>query len=341
MARIGPTVRVGGKIARNHDCRPIHASATRGTRAKCPVRLGRSALGVGTTTWFGGHVSRQPTPAHTRTQPRRHSLTVFFTVAFAVSWSAWLPAVLSGDPATGLVLLGSFGPLLAALLTTALFDGRTGFRDLGRRLLIWRVRPYWYAVVLVLPALLSLARTAVSVALGAPLPRFDDPPFVHAYPIPSQVAGAVPWLAFLPLVFVQQLLVGSAMGEEPGWRGYALPRMQWRHSALRAGVLLGLLWGLWHLPLWLWRDQRSPEEIGWELLGIIATSVLFTWVFNHTDGSLLLAMLFHASIATTGLFLAESHLGPAVDVVLAWLLVASVTAAERRMRFTQDRSASS
>lgn len=265
-------------------------------------------------------------------------------MAFAVSWSAWLPVLLSGgssgDPTPGLVLLGAFGPLLAALLTTALFDGRPGYRDLGRRLLLWRVQPYWYAVVLVLPALLSLAGTAVSVVLGAPLPRFDDPPFVHAYPIPSQVAGAVPWLAVLPLVFVQQLLVGSSMGEEPGWRGYALPRMQWRHTAVRAGVLLGLLWGLWHLPLWLWRDQRSPAEIGWELLGIIATSVLFTWVFNHTDGSLLLAMLFHASIATTGLFLAESHLGPAVDVVLAWLLVASVTAAERRMRFTRDKSGS-
>ncbi len=286
-------------------------------------------------------MSRQLTPAHTRRQPHGHSLTVFFTVAFAVSWSAWLPAILSvgtsGDPATGLTLLGSFGPLLAALLTTALFDGRTGFRDLGRRLLIWRVQPYWYAVVLLLPALLSLAATAVSVALGATIPRLDDPPFLQTYPLPQEVIGAVPWLTFLPMVFVQQLLVGSSMGEEPGWRGYALPRMQWSHSASRAGVMLGLLWGLWHLPLWLWRDQLPVAEIGWELLGIIATSVLFTWVFNHTDGSLLLALLFHASIATTGLFLAESRLGPAVDVVLAWLLVAVVTAAERPTRSTGER----
>jgi membrane protease YdiL (CAAX protease family) len=99
---------------------------------------------------------------------------------------------------------------------------------------------------------------------------------------------------------------------------------------VRAGLVLGLLWGLWHLPLWLWRDNRSLTETGWEFLGILATSVLFTWVFNHTEGSLLLAMLFHASIATTGMFLAESHLSPAVDVILAWMLVALLVAVDRR-----------
>lgn len=213
--------------------------------------------------------------------------------------AAWLPATLGPgspdaepDTSTGLILLGSYGPLIAALGTTALLDGRAGFRDLGRRLRIWRVKPYWYAFVLVWPALLSLAATAVSIA--------------------------------------QQLVVGSSLGEEPGWRGYALPRMQWQHGALRAGLVLGLLWGLWHLPLWLWRDHRSPIEVGWELLGILAMSVLFTWVFNHTEGSLMLAMLFHASIATTGLFLAESHLGPAVEVLLAWMLVALLIVLDRR-----------
>lgn len=274
-----------------------------------------------------------------KTEPHRHSLLIFFTMAFALSWAAWLPATLGvgsfiaePDASTGLILLGSFGPLLAALGTTALVDGRTGFRQLSRRLLTWRVRPYWYAFVLLCPALLSLTATAVSMVLGAAAPRFNHPPFLQVYPLPPDSVGTVPWLAFLPVVFVQQLLLGSSIGEEPGWRGYALPRMQWRHSALPAGLVLGLLWGLWHLPLWLWRDHWPLIEIGWELLGILATSVLFTWVFNHTEGSLLLAMLFHASIATTSLFLAVSHLVPAIDVAIVWVLVALLIAVDSRAR---------
>lgn len=116
-------------------------------------------------------------------------------------------------------------------------------------MLTWRVQAYWYAVVLLSPAVLSMAATAVSMALGATVPRLDEPPFLHTYPLPQELIGSVPWLVFLPVVFLQQLLLGSSMGEEPGWRGYALPRMQWRYSSLRAGLTLGLLWGLWHLPL--------------------------------------------------------------------------------------------
>lgn len=271
--------------------------------------------------------------------PRRYALGLFFLLAFALSWSAWLPDALAafrsndgGQGSTGLVLMGSFGPLLAALVTTAVMDGRAGFGKLGRRLLIWRAKPYWYAFVLLWPAALSLAATGLSLLLGAAVPRFDQPPLLEAYPLPPEITASVPWLALLPVVFLQQLLLGSSMGEEPGWRGYALPRMQSAHSSVWASLVLGLLWGLWHLPLWLGPYRLPVSQVGWELLGIIAASVLFTWVFNNTRGSLLLVMLFHASLAVTGLFLAESHVHPAIDVVLAWLIILAIWMIRRRTR---------
>jgi membrane protease YdiL (CAAX protease family) len=163
----------------------------------------------------------------------------------------------------------------------------------------------------------SLAATGAWVAAGGTAPAFASPPVADLYPLP---AGVDPWTLF-PLVFVQTLLVGSPMGEEIGWRGYVLPRLQARLPALAASLALGVAWGLWHLPLVV----ASGGHLGWFLLGIVADAVLFTWLYNSTDGSLLLALLFHASIAVTGLYLATS--GPAFLAPAAkWLVVAAVVA---------------
>jgi membrane protease YdiL (CAAX protease family) len=135
------------------------------------------------------------------------------------------------------------------------------------------------------------------------------------------------------------------MGEEIGWRGYALPRLQAIQSALGASLILGLLWGLWHLPLYLTRGHPLSETFfGWYLLDIVADAILFTWVYNNTRGSLLLALLFHTSIAVTGLFLTPAETTPLLGIALKWAVVAIVvatagpaylsrkTAAERRSR---------
>lgn len=285
--------------------------------------------------------NRQPPPGRTAgisTAPRRYSLSLFFLLAFTLSWAVWLPATvtsfLRANPtpgSSGTALIGSFGPLAAALITAGFMDGRIGFRELGRRLVTWRVRTRWYAFVLLWPAAHSLAATGASVLLGSEAPQFDRPPFLEAYPLPDELTTAVPLLAFLPLVFLQQLLLGSSIGEEPGWRGYALPRMQWAHSSLAASLALGLLWAFWHLPLWL-RPDHPASQIGWDVLELIAVAVLFTWVFNHTRGSLFVALLFHASTAVTGLFLASSRFHPTIDVVLVWILVAIVVVSEPELR---------
>jgi uncharacterized protein len=267
------------------------------------------------------------------TMPRQHALLLFFLLAFTISWAIWLPGIFrsvgsesGANRSTTLTLLGSFGPLAAALITTAAIDRQPGFRELGRRLIIWRVKPFWYAFVLLWPALVSLVATGVSMLFGASPPDFGHPPFLDAYPLPPELTGAVPWPAFIPLVFLQQLLIGSAMGEEPGWRGYALPRMQWAHSSLWASLTLGLAWGVWHLPLWLGLEAWPISQVMWEVFRIVGVAVLFTWVFNNTHGSLLLSLLFHASTAVTGLFLASSSVYPAIDVAIVWLTVVLVVA---------------
>jgi uncharacterized protein len=112
-------------------------------------------------------------------------------------------------------------------------------------------------------------------------------------------------------VFIQQTLVGSSMGEELGWRGYWLPRLQARFGALFSSILLGAVWGFWHLPLALTPgDLRSETFFGWSVLGTVATAILFTWVYNHTQGSLFVALLLHTSTNVTGLFLAMGNIHP-------------------------------
>lgn len=279
----------------------------------------------------------------TSTPPPR-SLTVFFVLAFGLSWAAWVPLALASQgrlalpfDATLLTLLGAFGPSAAALLTAAAFDGRAGLGALLRRLLIWRVGLRWYVFVLTWPALLSLMTTGLHSLLGGAAPDFAHPPFATLYPLPPELKSLNP-LSFLPIVFVQQLLLGSPMGEEPGWRGYALPRLQARFGAFWSSVWLGVLWAVWHLPLsFVHGDAREGYFTIWLVLGLIATSILFTWVYHHTQGSLLVAALFHASIAVTGLFLASADAHPAVATLLTCAAAVAVVAASGWLRLEPGR----
>ncbi|MBK9096024.1 MAG: CPBP family intramembrane glutamic endopeptidase [Anaerolineae bacterium] len=275
--------------------------------------------------------------------PKPRSLVVFFVLAFGISWTFWIPDALASYNliplrinSTVSGLLGAFGPFFATLIVTALYDGRTGFKRLLDRLTTWRVGFQGYLFVLLWPAILSLTKTGIAMLLGSPAPNFAQPPFLQLYPMPQEVMQSAPVLAFLPVIFLQQLLIGSSMGEEPGWRGYALPRLQAHRSSLRASLLLGGLWSIWHLPLWLTKGHPMHETfLGWAMLALVATTILFTWVYNHTKGSLWLALLFHASIAVTGLFLASTAVHPLVDVALNWGVAAVVIATCGAQRLTR------
>jgi membrane protease YdiL (CAAX protease family) len=198
---------------------------------------------------------------------RRHPLPAFFVLAYALSWWA-LP-------------FGAFlppGPLLSAVVVTAVVDGRPGLRALRSRLLRWRVGWRWYAVALALPLAVVLAAIAVNVDLGAP---------------GSALRNLDPWYV-LVLLFAVRLInpLDGPLGEEPGWRGFALPRLQEGRSPLHASLILGLLVAGWHVPLVFLPGERLAPVL---LLATVAVTFVYTWIFNHSGESALLTLMAHAA----------------------------------------------
>jgi hypothetical protein len=216
---------------------------------------------------------------------KRRELTAFFGLSFALAWSAWglahpqlqqhLGLRLPADP---LVMLGTAVPSFVAL-GLATWRGRG--RELLSRLIAWRVNAGWYALASIGPPILMLAATAIHVALGGDWPD---------YPPPER------WSLF-PINFVAVLMLGGPLGEELGWRGYALPMMTARIGLARAGTLIGLAWAAWHLPLFLL--PSSPQAglpLIWFGLQAVALSLVLAVVWQGTGGNLLLPVLLHASV---------------------------------------------
>jgi membrane protease YdiL (CAAX protease family) len=262
-------------------------------------------------------------------------LPIFFIGTFVISWAFWtLAAALQNYPADqvlgvpGLLnLAGAFAPSLMAITLIGVSEGRRGLREVVRRMLIWRVGAGWYMFVLAAPAAITLAALEVGQVFGTTAPDFANPPIRMLLAVSET---AVPLWVLLPPIFLQQLVFGSAMGEEIGWRGYALPRLQARQSALRASLLLGTVWGLWHLPR-LWGQYEGPAGLPFvwfvlgSILGTVATAIVFTLVWNSTRGSLLLVLLFHAAYSVSGLFLSPAPTPVALSI--AWIVALGAIAA--------------
>jgi membrane protease YdiL (CAAX protease family) len=230
---------------------------------------------------------------------RRHPLVVFFVLAYALSWWPWILYAFDLSP---LPIVG-FGPFLAAIVVLAVSRGKAGVMALLRRMVRWRVSPVWYAVALLLPIAITVAATVLNVLFGAQAPSS------------AELSG---WSGLVPGFFVLLLVPGfGGAWEEPGWRGYALPRLQVGRSALLASLILGLLWAFWHLPLMV------VGEVNWsDIVLVIAASVVFAWVFNSASGSVLIAMVMHAMNNTiSGSFFGPMFSG-ADSVRESWLLAA-------------------
>jgi membrane protease YdiL (CAAX protease family) len=216
----------------------------------------------------------------------QHSLLAFFILAYALSWLAWLLPALGVGDVSGLVALhvGSFGPAAAAAII--LWYTRGPLRAWLRSLVHWRVPPRWYLVAVGLPVLWVALESVGVVLLGYPLD-------------PALIPGRL--VAYLPMLLYTGLAQGG--NEEPGWRGFALPRLQQRYAPVAASLLLGLVWAFWHLPLL----AASPETLHGSaslvallpsilltIVNIVALTFVYTWLYNRTQ-SVLLCILLHAS----------------------------------------------
>lgn len=226
---------------------------------------------------------------------QKHALIVFFILAYGLTW-ALMPLV---RISLMVGLLGLLMPAAAAVIVTMLTEGRHGLADLFGRLVLWKVGLLWYAVALGLPVLASM--------------------LVGYLGMLSSGSTAVQVNPVTPLSLAVFLLV---VGEELGWRGFALPRLLERFTGLQASLILGVLWALWHLPTFFIPGlPQSGVPLAAYVIYVCGLSVLFTWMYQHTRGSVLLATLFHGAIDTFG------FTNPLLDPGLRWWLIAAVYAA--------------
>jgi membrane protease YdiL (CAAX protease family) len=237
----------------------------------------------------------------------RYPLVFFIIIAYAGTWLLELPYVLSEDGA-GLLAFNSpllvamlppsifLGPFLAAFIMTGITEGRAGVRRLLRRFVQWRVGLGWYLFALIgFPMILLLS---VIVLPGA-LASFQG----------LTVLDPLPLLGISVYIF----FLGGALGEEPGWRGFALPRLQSLHGPLVGSLILGVLWSLWHLPLfWTPWNELTTLNIVVFVLATICLTIIYTWAFNNTKGSLLIAILIHWSFNVATVILAPLFPAPIV-----------------------------
>ncbi len=197
---------------------------------------------------------------------KQHAFSVFVVLTFLISWLPWY----SGG--TGLLV---FGPSIAGVIVIALTTGKEGLHDLGQRALRWRVGLRWWVVALFLSALLVLVSLGIDLMRGGDLPGFA---FLRQA-----------W--YLAPLFFLITIVGGPLGEEFGWRGFALPHLQRRWSPLAASVIIGVVWGLWHLPTFFvpgsLHNQLGLQSLPLFVIGEIVLATVITWVYNETGGSFL------------------------------------------------------
>jgi membrane protease YdiL (CAAX protease family) len=244
---------------------------------------------------------------------KRHSLLLFFVLAYAFSWAVEIPLALRAQgllaariPWT-LHYLAAYGPMLAAIVVTSLTGRREGLKDLLGRMLTWRVRALWWLV--------ALTPLVLYVLIAAVL-RF----------IPG---GSADWAALGQIDFLPNLDAGAllvwfltfGLGEETGWRGFALPGLQRGRSALWATVILWVLWTLWHLPLFFY--LYDVTVVAGLVVGLLAGAIVFTWLYNSTGGSILMTAVWHATFNfVTGCTACKAGTAAAVlsTLVMVWAI---------------------
>ena len=230
---------------------------------------------------------------------RQHPLFFFFVMAYAFSWIVSIPYILEqwGILHGNFIIIfaiKSFGPFLAAYIMTRITEGKEGVLRLRQS--IRQVRAGWQWYLFILLGIPVLALLGIILLPGALASFQGFPPHF-----------LVTYLVSFILIFFG----GGPLGEEPGWRGFALPRLQPRYGPLRGTLLLGVLWVFWHLPDFLTDAQRSGPGANFTTLltinfpifslMVMAMAIIFTWVFNHTHGSVFIAILLHTSINAFGI----------------------------------------
>jgi CAAX protease family protein len=223
---------------------------------------------------------------------KKHPLVAYFVLAFAISWAFELPLVAVKQGWIQLPIpfalhyLAAFGPMLAALCVTAISQGRGGLRRLLGGLLEWNVGFRWILFSFLSPIALFVVAAVARYVVSGDWPDLS-------------LLGQVDYLPNLGVAGAVLLwLLTFGLGEEIGWRGFALPRLQQGHNALAASLILSLPWAFWHLPAFFYKATYMSMGLAagfpMLLISLMAAAIIFTWLYNSTRGSLVPVVVFHA-----------------------------------------------
>ena len=246
---------------------------------------------------------------------KAHPLITYFALAYVISWAIVLPLVARAQGFIdvripfALHYLNDYGPLLAAIITARIADGADGLRDLLRRMVRWRAALGWVLLATLLPlGVFAVAAGIVVLAMGKEPPNLD-------------LLGKLPYLPYLGYGGWIFWMLTVGLGEESGWRGYALPKLQRNMSALSATMIVTLLWVGWHLPRFFYFDGFL--KLGFSVLPTFALqllvwAIILAWLYNSAGGSILAAALFHSGF---NFFLTSPAAGGAMYSVIRELLL--------------------
>lgn len=254
---------------------------------------------------------------------RNHQLLVFSVLAFLVAWSVWLPLIASIQGLNSIRFptlfywVAGIAPIGSATLVEWIYHGKQGVQQLYSRFRIQGVPLRWYCAAALLPVCICFVQ--ILVTGGA-------------------ISSTTIILAILALG-KGVLLAPIAAFEEVGWRGFALPRLQKWHNALVSSLILGLIWAIWHLPLfWIGLFYYSDMNLGWWTVDVLAVSVLVTWLFNNGRGSLWTSCLFHATANMSYATLTHIQGEPPVSIVcVLFALVVTLVYKPTNLSRTQPR----
>lgn len=247
----------------------------------------------------------------------QYPIPLFIIAAFGFSWVIWIIALLFVPEESQIMWIvpGAYGPTIMAIVLTTIAYGRTGLKNLLSKFLVWRVGVVWYFVVFLLPLLYQFGGI-----------------FIYELLNPGTIGSFAPDSLSIWLTSILLAIPIGPLAEELGWSGYLIPRLQGRTNALNSSLILGVLWGLWHFPLffapfgtWVIGDPVRAWSVVAYILFTTGARVSYTWIYNNTKGSVLLAILLHAaSNASFPFALFPSISDDAAQLMKHWALLPTV-----------------
>ena len=228
----------------------------------------------------------------------KRMMIMFFVLAYVIIWVVLLPILVfpqRADQLDFLLTIAAYAPFLAAVITTLVYEGRAGLWTWLKSVFKWRIPIIWYLIGGVLINFLFVAlHIGLYILLGGHI---------------VLAGGEPPWYSYLitfPIIVLVNFPFGSGLGEEAGWRGFALPKLLERYSPAVASIILGVLWGLWHIPALLMSSWEGSAQGLLLFVYAIPLSIIMTWVYLKSRRSAIPLMLMHTGGNIYGSMLSAS-----------------------------------